>query len=118
MTKRKQTPDVLAEILGGEGTLVAVKDTTQTTRAPGSRQQDPLPEPWEYAIVTFQDYKGWRPRYINGHELKDWMSGPLIHEYLAEMGEEAWELAAASAGDHMYGSADNHQLFFKRLKSE
>ena len=72
-------------------------DATMLALFPGSRQQEILPEQWEYAIVTFQDYKGWRPRYINGHELKDWMSGPLIHEYLADMGEEAWELAAASA---------------------
>lgn len=120
MAKRKQTPDVLAEILGGEPAgevnLHAPAGENRAARRPAIKHAAAgLPE-WEYAVVTFQDYRGWRPRYFDGLELEDWMGGPLVHEYLEQMGEEGWELAAASAGERLYGNADNHQLFFKRLK--
>lgn len=114
MTKRKQTPDVLAEILGGNGpaeVAVAEREGRLTAAA-----QKHTPLHWEYAVVSFQDYKGWRPRYLNGRELKDWTAGPLMHEYLAAMDEEGWELTTASAGERLYGTADQHQLFFRRLK--
>ena len=111
MAKRKQTPDVLAEILGGE---TAVAEMRATIRQGRPARPEPESVQWEYRIVSFQDYKGWRPRYMDGRELKDWTSGPLIHEYLAEMGEQGWELAAASAGERMFGSGDHHQLYFKR----
>lgn len=114
MAKRKQTPDVLADILGGETALLEPGATHPAKSAPANSGEKKQPQAWDYAIVTFQDYKGWRPRYINGRELKDWMSGSLIHEYLAAMGDEGWELAAASAGERMYGSADHHQLYFRR----
>jgi len=116
MSKRKQTPDVLAEILGGEAVMVSEVAKTDRRVRPVALAAVSTPAKWEYCLVTFQDYKGWRPRYIDGRELKDWTSGPPIHEYLASMGEEGWELAAASAGERLYGSSDNHQLFFKRLK--
>jgi hypothetical protein len=76
-----------------------------------------LPSQWEYVLVTFHDYRGWRPRYINGHELSDWMNNPVIHEYIEKMGEDGWEIAAASSGMRMYGIGDNHQIYFKRLKT-
>jgi hypothetical protein len=118
MTKRKQTPDVLAEILGGETTagVLAVEGEVEPAQTRRTRRVDAAPVEWEYTVVTFQDYKGWRPRYLNGRELRDWTSGPLIHEYLEAMGEDGWELAAASAGERLYGSGDNHQLYFKRPK--
>lgn len=124
MAKRKETPDVLADILNGGAPVVgSVFDTLRPSATNQAlRQASPAPEPaepecWDYRIVTFQDYKGWRPRYRNGQELKDWTSGPLIHDYIAQMGAEGWELAAASAGERMYGSADHHQLYFKRLNN-
>lgn len=110
MSKRKQTPDVLAEILGGE----AASFEENPGRLAGG--DDSRPEAWEYRLVSFQDYHGWRPRYFNGRELKDWTSGLLIHDYIQSTGEEGWELIAASAGERLYGSADTHQLYFKRLK--
>jgi hypothetical protein len=69
---------------------------------------------WEYVLVTFHDYKGWRPRYINGHELSDWMNNAVIHEYIEQMADDGWQLAAASSGARMYGSADIHQIYFKK----
>jgi hypothetical protein len=109
MTKRKQTPDVLAEILGGS---LDLPDAGRPT--PALKPAAPERVQWEVAVVSFQEYKGWRPRYINGRELKDWTAGPLIHDYIAEMGEDGWEIAAASAGERLYGSADNHHIYFKR----
>ena len=76
-----------------------------------------LPDRWEYVLVTFHDYRGWRPRYINGHELSDWMNNPVIHEYIEKMAEDGWEIAAASSGVRMYGSGDNHQVYFRHLKT-
>ena len=133
MANRKQTPDVLAEVLGGGSpALVSNGDSTVSRPAPKSSQAARSRKPaerrpaapaaapqktqWEYILVTFQDYKGWRPRYINGHELRDWTSGPLIHDYLEAMGKEGWELAAASGGERMYGIGDQHQLYFKKPK--
>jgi len=120
MTKRKQTPDVLAEILGGDPTNNFEAGSTQSaSRAKPSKASALAADlEWEYRLVSFQDYKGWRPRYQDGRELRDWTNGPLIHEFLREMGAAGWELAAASAGERLYGTADSHQLFFKKLKTQ
>jgi hypothetical protein len=132
MNKRKQTPDILAEILDGDAPggetlddFLPTKSQRARAAAPaaakkaGSRRtnEKPLatrPERWEYRLATFQDHNGWRLRYLDGREVKGWMDGPLINQALQQMGEEGWELAAASAGERLYGSADKHQLYFKR----
>lgn len=106
MAKRKETPDVLAQVLGGP---------PEERPFPGPSMNVLVSEAWEYQVISFQDYHGWRPRYRNGQELKDWMNGPLIHDLLKAMGDESWELAAASAGERLYGTADTHQLYFRRL---
>ena len=120
MSKRRETPDVLAEILGGasfDEPAPAKPDLERGTLRSSSGKTHRSPRlQWDYVLVTFQDYKGWRPRFINGAEVNDWMGGPLIHEYLEQMGEEGWELTAASAGERLYGNADNHQLYFKRQR--
>ncbi len=119
--QRKQTPDVLAEILGGDLPEIKelpapVKKTSSPVRRPVEKPAEPRAARWEYSLVSFQDYKGWRPRYINGNEIKNWMNGPLMHVYIGQMGEDGWELAAASAGERLYGNADSHQIYFKRRK--
>jgi hypothetical protein len=115
MTKRKGTPDVLAQILGGEALLGEGPIQAQPSMLVLKREE-PIHQQWEYRVVTFQDYKGWRPRYQNGRELADWTGGPLLHQYLQSLGDEGWELVAASAGERLYGSTDTHQLYFKRPK--
>jgi hypothetical protein len=112
MAKRKQTPNVLAEILGGAdlGESLPGQSAIRTRHQP--TPDDGLA--WEYQVISFQDYRGWRPRYINGAEIKDWTSGPLLHEFLDDMGADGWELAAASSGERLYGSADSHQVYLKR----
>ena len=107
MTKRKQTPDVLAEILGGDAAEIR----------PGKPESlDGIKEGqrWRYTLVSLQDYRGLRPRYIDGVEQKQWMNGPMIQDFLLDMGAEGWELVAATSGESMFGTSDRYQLFFKR----
>jgi hypothetical protein len=72
---------------------------------------------WEYRTASFQEHQGWRLRFIDGAEVKDWTGAPLLHEYLRLMGEEGWELAGAASGESLYGSMDKYQLFFARPKT-
>ena len=71
---------------------------------------------WDYLVVSFGDYRGWRPRYINGQEIRNWMQAPVIHDYINQLGEDGWELVGAGGGKALYGSSDYYQLFFKRQK--
>ena len=115
MSKRRETPDVLTDLLGGfkrDIPLFEISKSQDSQRPAG----EPAPVQWEYSLVTFQDYKGWRPRYINGREVVDWMDGPIIHDFIQKMGDDGWELTAASAGESMYGRSDGQQLYFKRPK--
>lgn len=139
---RKQSPDVLAELLGPEplgheapGSQLppspAPDQQPQVTAPRAVKTQPPagprpprVPQPvlevappaWETEIVTFQDHRGWRPRYVDGVEVQSWLAGPLIHDYLAERGAGGWELAGATTAAHFYGVADSLQLYFKRRK--
>jgi hypothetical protein len=122
MAQRKETPDLLAEMLGADTTSEVSVEDVQTE--PPAAKQPAVKRPrkaklkgWEYIVVTFQDYNGWRPRFENGQEYKGWMELPLLHEYINDLSSEGWELVTASAGERMYGSADKHQLFFRRIKT-
>lgn len=127
MAKRKETPDVLAEILGGEVPAqfdapispppkAVSRPAVKVAKSPAP-VRTPAPRKWEYLLVSFQNYQGWRPRFHNGRELDDWIYGPLAHEHLQELADEGWELTAACAGEHMYGSSDKYQLYFRRPRS-
>ena len=123
MAERKQTPDVLADILSA---APSVEAPTSAASPPAARLPSPPATPakrtqraeagprWKYRVVSFQDYHGWRPRYENGVEIAGWMRGPLLHEFLEQAAENGWELAAASAGESLYGSSDKRQLYLKR----
>lgn len=126
MNQRKETPDVLSEILGGGVSPPATtqspplpakpKSARKPRRASTSQSRSTSPVKWEYIVASFQDHKGWRPRYLNGVELDQWMDGPLMHEYIDRRGEEGWELTTACSGMKLYGLNDKFQLFFKRPK--
>ena len=132
MTDRKETPDVLAELLGDQQPSSSqVLPTPQKTSFPKpktktSPRSSPRPSTterrksanpkWEYQVVSFQYYNGWRSRFVNGEEVADWMDSPLIHETISQMGDQGWEIVAAGSGERMYGFSDNQQLFFKRKK--
>lgn len=140
---RKETPDVLGEILAGATPIAvptpAAPSTSQPALAPAEKRErkqarprprrvtpdQPQPGPpapaakperWEYLVVSLQDHRGWRPRFINGQEVRNWAQAPVIHEYVDQLGEDGWDLAAASSGKTMYGSSDQYQLFFKRAR--
>lgn len=129
---RKETPDVLGELLAGP-TIDADAPVQPVTplpqpkaragRAPASKpaaaKKSPpasIPKGWDYLIISFSDYRGWRPRYINGQEIRNWNQAPLIHDYLAQLGEDGWELVGAGGGKSLYGASDYYQLFLKRAK--
>lgn len=128
MADRKQTPDVLGDLLGGGGPdEIAVPEPaasdahvkpSEAGRKQPRRQtrRSSRKEQWEYLLVSCQEYRGWRPRYVNGQELADWMKAPAIHDYVNQLGEEGWELTSASGGQSLYGLTDRHQLYFKRPK--
>jgi hypothetical protein len=120
MAERKQTPDILAEILSGAPTEPPqpVKSAAKTATRPRKATAPATPKPakgrWEYRVASFQQYHGCRLRFIDGVEYKYWERAPLLHEYLAQMAKEGWELAAACAGERLFGLNDKHQLFFRR----
>jgi hypothetical protein len=120
MADRKQTPDVLGEILGGRAPEPVAapppkppaapkrKPATRKPRQPAKPKQDR----WEYLEVVFRDYGGYRPRFVNGEEQGGWKQAPLIHDYLNQMGEEGWELVGV-------GGRHNDQMpaYLKRRKA-
>jgi len=134
MSERKQTPDVLADILSGPATtsdpvspLPVGRSTDLPPRRPVPRPARPKPEAgkalatpppapatWEYETVSCQEAHGWRPRFINGRELRNWMFGPLLHDYVNQRGAEGWELIAVASGQSMYGTSDRYQIFLGR----
>jgi hypothetical protein len=130
---RKETPDVLGEVLAGTGEMPAVTVAPlsppppaprkpRSARAPKEATAAPeapapaAPRGWDYLVVSFSEYRGWRPRFINGQEVRNWMHAPLIHDYLAQLGEDGWEMAGAGGGKALYGASDYYQAFFKRAK--
>ncbi len=138
---RKETPDVLGEVLAGLGDMPAPTPTMaaaapaaaptprparQPRRAaaaqekPAAAASEPPAQPavrsWDFLVVSFSEYRGWRPRFINGQEIRNWMHAPLIHDYLAQLGEDGWEMVGAGGGKALYGASDHYQAFFKRPK--
>jgi hypothetical protein len=139
MADRKQTPDILGEILGEVAAVptpgaespatrpIPVRRAQAAKKPAGQTDAPTLVEPsvpearprvgkWEYLLVSFQQHNGWRPRFINGQELEDWAAMPVIHDYANQLGEVGWELAGAASGT-LYGLSDGKQLCFKREKT-
>lgn len=69
------------------------------------------PVEWEYREVIFRDYRGWRVRFIDGREPRDWKSGPALLEYLEQVGKEGWELVSISDRHH-----NQKEAYLKRVK--
>jgi len=125
MADRRQTPNILTEIMSGfpaetstalQTDKPAHRSTTMaTSTTKSSSPKEPRRKKWQYRLVSFQDYKGWRPRFINGVELSNWSHQPLIHDYLSQMANEGWELVAATSGERMYALSDKLQLFLVHI---
>jgi hypothetical protein len=139
MSERKQTPDILAEILNGEAPSTADFDAQalaratpppriksrpkRATPAKPAKEEKPLtaakprpvvPAHWTYQVLSFQENHGWRVRFIDGKEVRNWTEAPTLGEMLLQMGEAGWEMVSACSGEAMFGRADKYQLFFKR----
>jgi hypothetical protein len=119
MADRKQTPDVLGDLLGGgqpvppsqpapkpEAKATAPRKTPAKRTTRRSRAK---PARFEYMEVVFRDYGGYRARYVNGEEQSGWKKAPIIHEYLNQLGAQGWELVGV-------GSRENYEMptYFKR----
>ena len=135
MTQRKQTPDVLAEILGGGQPAATnelpdfpaprpakVKSAAKSAAKPSSTPRAPAPRQpvaatgWQYRVVSFQEYKGWRARFVDGVEIPDWTTSPRLHEYLQQLADQGWELVSAASGERLFGSSDRHQLYLRKRR--
>ena len=134
MSERKQTPDILAEILGGEAASPEASDLEvnrpQPAKPPAApkraaRSRRPAPAKtaasaarsaavWQLQVASFQEHNGWRLRYVDGKEVAVWLSSPLLHEYIALQLAEGWQVAAACSGQSMFGLADKYQVFLQR----
>lgn len=137
MTKRKETPDILAEILGGdELPPVEVQPVTRnspvrpvarvprstsaeskSSRKPATPPAATVTQELEYLLVSFQYHRGWRPRFHNGQELDGWLDGPPVHEHIRQLAAQGWKLVAATSGERMYAAVDSYQLYFERPKT-
>ena len=128
MTERKETPDILGQILGSLTAPDQPVAPIGTAAAPPRSAPQPAPRRksaakkddgprWEYLTISFQDQQGWRGRYADGEELDHWEKGPQMNELLDALGEAGWELIAVTTKDHLYGRADALQAFFKRAKA-
>lgn len=134
MSSRKKTPDVLSELLGGAqagpppaeelGLAPAAPAAPAPARRPATRRSAgvasapatpaaPAPTPaapaWEYQEVVFREFRGWRPRLVDGVEQRNWKQAPVIVDYLRAMGQAGWELVSLSPEQHFQKTA-----YFKR----
>lgn len=116
MATRKETPDVLGEILGGEPAATQPTPRAEPKRKPSPRRTRRKAAPkrpqWEYMEVLFRDYGGYRPRCVNGEEQRGWKDSPVILKVLNQLGEEGWELVGVG-GRHN----DEMPAYFKRQKA-
>ena len=134
MSERKQTPDVLSDLLstGSMTDAVAPPPTAaaapRAARKPAARRATPVkatpapatavaqtpaaPPQWEYREVIFREFRGWRPRYVDGRERSDWKEAPTMFDYLRQAGDEGWELVSV-------GEVHNYQktAYLKRPKA-
>ena len=128
MSSRKQTPDLLGELLGEASppaaqarsakqlpTVETPKPLTAAgTKGKASRQPKPTAARrpiWEYLELTIHDYRGWRPRSIDGRKLRDWKDGPSLLDYLGHLGAEGWEMTGI-----LEAGRGERNVYFKRLK--
>ena len=60
---------------------------------------------WEYLFVSCEfEKEQWRPKYVNGQELKNWHDINL-YDYSNKLGDEGWEMVNTTshgAGNFTY----------------
>jgi hypothetical protein len=74
---------------------------------------------WEYCFITCKELGGsWKPRYINGKEVKNWQNSEDIYAYSNRLGEIGWELVSVIAESSESGFLTLRlRLTFKRPKA-
>ncbi len=115
MSNRKQTPDILGSVLGGQPD--GLDQASNAVPAPGepskpgpqnaartvAKQADPAPEPapqptppaWEYRDVVFDDHDGYIVRYTGTKEMPDWKRRKVsLSAYINRMGAKGWEIVS------------------------
>ena len=60
--------------------------------------------------ITFREFRGWRPRYVNGKELDEWKEEPEIVDYLNSLGQEGWEMIGI-----VNGRRNTRDAYFRRV---
>ena len=104
MAGRKQTPDVLSDVLGdvprAPQTQAAPEPKPAAKRKPRPQRSSPFGRSqkprWEYREIVFRDYGGYRPYLVDGVAQRDWKDAPPLRSCLNELGEDGWELAGLS----------------------
>lgn len=117
MSSRKETPDLLEAIFSESSATPETEPVTAKPVAPSKPKPAtkkaapaptkqtaavktapaapaPMPPRWEYMEVIFREFRGWRPRAVNGRERGDWKTAPIITEYLTTVGADGWELVS------------------------
>jgi hypothetical protein len=133
MSERKNTPDILADLLTGaapqaEMDFAAPPPAARRSaprQAPAQKAAAPAPkaqrqataQAYELQIVSFQEHNGWRMRFIDGREVKNWTTSPTLAEYAACMSADGWRIAAAVHGPAMWGHYDKYQIYFQKAAS-
>lgn len=133
MNNDSQPPDILDDIfsvnIDKAGENIPTFDLATPKARPARRKTQALPSPaavseaappvpvivksveWEYREVIFRDYRGWRVRFIDGREPRDWKNSPALLEYLEQVGKEGWELVSISDRHH-----NQKEAYLKRVK--
>ena len=52
---------------------------------------------WEYKFLMCRYHEHWRPTVVDGEELADWQSGPMMFEYSNQLGDEGYTAREALA---------------------
>ena len=123
MSSRKKTPDVLSEVLGAapdsvreaqiasssRKPLPTVDTPHATTKSRAKKTRASQSLAWAYREVTIRDYRGWRPRFVDGVEIDGWKDGPLFLDYLTRLGQEGWEMTGIVSSGR-----SEREVYFKR----
>ena len=72
---------------------------------------------WEYLFVVCEyQNDDWRPKYMNGQELRDWKRGPSVSDFSNQIGADGWELVNLMTGVNQFGETKSYRLVFKRQR--